>query len=353
MPSSKVDESSPSGWGLEELQVLAALGFGPDSVLMNEPKVFVDAPFLAALQRELFDELGAEEADRTLFHIGMIHGLRDASRISSAQPNQEGLPATVECPPLAMRFGAQKSDDGRLEVGGAWPDHFEAEARLSKLGVSSHPSCTLSAGYTSGWLSGTLDRDVVAVESTCRVAGGECCSFLAREEETWRDGSAEYDSRRLSVSALRAVACESDSGGGGVHHHESSSTLVAALPSQLDPEDPAIHIWGPVMVMPFTGPDTALHTIEMLSQDEATRGVRVVVLDLCGTVLDEGFGAAALEHLIEEVQSWGAEVILTGISPLAEEGIAELQANLLLSRKDLPEAIAYAFQIAEAQRHLL
>ena len=77
------------------------------------------------------------------------------------------------------------------------------------------------------------------------------------------------------------------------------------------------------------------------------------MLDLCGAVLDEAFGAAALENLIENVQSWGAEVILTGISPLSEDVVAELQANLLLSRKDLPEAIAYAFQVAEAQRHLL
>ncbi len=114
-----------------------------------------------------------------------------------------------------------------------------------------------------------------------------------------------------------------------------------------------MHIWGPVMVMPFTGPEAALQTIELLEQDDATRAVRVVVLDLCGVLLDEGFGAAAVERLIEDIQSWGAEVILTGISPLSEEVVAELQATLLLSRKDLPEAIAYAFQIAEAQRHLL
>ena len=44
---------------------------------------------------------------------------------------------------------------------------------------------------------------------------------------------------------------------------------------------------------------------------------------------------------------------MTGISPLSEHVVAELQASHLLSRKDLPEAIAYAFQIAEAQRHLL
>ena len=353
MPSSRAEESTPLGWGLEELQLLAALGFGPDSVLMNEPKLFVDSTFLAALQRELFDELGAEEAERTFFHIGLIHGLRDATQISDAQPGRDGLLPMVRCPPLAMRFGSQKAMDGLLEVAGAWLDHFEADARLSKLGASRHPACALSAGYTSGWLSGTLDRDVVAVERTCRVAGDECCSFVARDEATWRDGSGDYDGRRLSVASLRAVACEIADHDDPGHRHESASTLMGALPSHLDLEDPAVHIWGAVMVMPFTGPETALHTIEMMGREAATRSVRVVVLDLCGAVLDEAFGAAALESLVENIQSWGAEVILTGISPLSEDVVAELQANLLLSRKDLPEAIAYAFQIAEAQRYLL
>ncbi len=353
MNSSRAEESTPLGWGLEELQLLSALGFGPDSVLMSEPKLFVDSGFLAALQRELHDELGAEEAERTLFHIGLIHGLRDATRVSDVEPGRDGLLPVVECPPLAMRFGSQKTTDGILEVAGAWPDHFESEARLSKLGTGRHPACALSAGYTSGWLSGTLDRDVVAVERTCRVAGDECCSFVARDEAAWRDGSEGYDERRLSVAALRAVACEMANAGDPAYKHGSFSTVIAALPSHLDPEDPAIHIWGPVMVMPFAGPEIALQTLETLGRDEATRAVRVVVLDLCAAVLDEGFGAAALENLIEDIQSWGAEVILTGISPLSEDVIAELQANLLLCRKDLPEAIAYAFQIAEAQRHLL
>ena len=344
MPSSKA-EVSREGWGLEELHLLTALGFGPDSVLMSEPKLFVDLPFLAALQRELVEELGLEDAERTLFHIGAIHGLRDAARIGDALP---GPGRVVECPPLSMRFAAQSADEGELEMAGGWPDHFEAEAHLSKLGPSDAPSCALSCGYTSGWLSGTLGRDVVAVEHTCRAAGDPACSFVASDEGT----AVLAGRRRLPMESLRAVASEVRPSG-IQPAYPPHPALVESLPDQLDPDDPAVHIWGPVMVMPFTGPETALHTVEMLSRDDATRGVRVVVLDLCGELLDEGFGAAAVEGVIEQVQSWGAEVILTGIAPFSEEVVAELQANLLLSRKELPEAIAYAFQIAEAQRHLL
>jgi hypothetical protein len=70
-------------------------------------------------------------------------------------------------------------------------------------------------------------------------------------------------------------------------------------------------------------------------------------------VLDDGLGAAALERVVGEIQSWNAEVILTGVSPLSEETVAELQASHMLTRKDLAEAVAYAFQIADAQRRLL
>ena len=61
-----------------ELATLAAVGFGPETTLMTEPKLLVDARLLAALIVELEDELGSDAAARTLFQIGLIHGLRDA-----------------------------------------------------------------------------------------------------------------------------------------------------------------------------------------------------------------------------------------------------------------------------------
>jgi anti-anti-sigma regulatory factor len=348
MRSSEAEESCRQGWGLEELQLLAALGFGPDSALMSDPKLFVDGPFLSALQSELVCELGEEEAARTFFHIGLIHGLRDAARIGNAEPGVDGVVGILEAPPLAMRLGPSGATDEKagIALAGSWPEHFEAEARLGKLGVSRAACCSLSAGYTSGWLSGTLERDVVVRELSCRAAGDASCSFVAQDEHRARQSGSTRS--HLPIAAVRAVALAPGPGSApGDRSH------VDTLPTQIDPDDPAVHIWGPVMVMPFTHPEAAMQTVEMLTRDEATRAVRVVVLDLGGCMLDEAFGAAALEHVIDAMQSWGAEVVLTGISPLSEEVVAQLQAALMLTRKDLSEAIAYAFQIADAQRHLL
>ena len=78
--------------------------------------------------------------------------------------------------------------------------------------------------------------------------------------------------------------------------------------------------------------------------------MRVVVVDLAGAIIDEGFGAAALEQVLDSVEATGAEPILTGISPLSEAAVADIERAHLVIRKDLPDAIATAFQIAEALR---
>lgn len=342
-------------WGIEDLDMLAGIGFGPTSQLMTEPKLFVDARFLAALQVEFEEELGAEEAAIALFQIGLLHGLRDAMQFGDLDHARPGLPVLVGTAPLAMRFGAITPGPRGLELSGSWPDAHEAEARLSKLGQATRHVCLLSAGYTSGWLSAAFQVDMLAFETTCSAADGELCTFQAREVEAWTDdeltpGLARDLLARVQIKRLRELVQSRDAARASISSHEGASEGTS---SPMDPGEPAVHVWGPVMVMPFTDVDTALGTVEMLGRDPAMRSVRVVVVDLGGTILDEGFGAAALEQLIEDVEAWGADVILTGISPLSAEAVEDLASTQLLIRKDVPEAIAYAFQIAEAHQHLL
>ncbi len=111
-----------------------------------------------------------------------------------------------------------------------------------------------------------------------------------------------------------------------------------------------VHVWGPVMVIPFSGPDESLRALELLGRDPGARQVRVVIVDLSGALIDDGFGASALEQILESIESWGAEPILTGVSPLSAQVVADLERAHLVLQKDLPHAIATGFQIAEAQR---
>ena len=341
-----------------DLEMLERVGFGLDSVLMNDPKILVDGRFLAALLLEFEAELGRADAAEVLFQIGLIHGFRDAER-SLTEPSRSASAAGMVGPmhaatPIAMELQPIGGSEQGVSLRGRWPEIFEAEARLARCGRGGSPCCALSAGYTSGWLSGAYEADVLVVERACASAGDTACAFDAREIAAWR-GTAEAGVAGRRDAGLFARCREAARGQvAGVDRSDPDAAEARDLgPGRLDGADDAVHIWGPVMVLPFTNIDEALSTVEMLTRDPATNSVRAVVIDLRQAPLDDGFIAAGLERIIETLSGWDAEVILTGVSSIAEAIVAELETAHLLTRKELPDAIAAAFQIAEAQRHVL
>jgi len=104
------------------------------------------------------------------------------------------------------------------------------------------------------------------------------------------------------------------------------------------------------MVLPYAGPDDTLRALELIGSDPQARGVSVIVLDLAGAIVDEAFGALALEQIAHTAENWGTELIFAEPSALSERVIAELECPPLLVMKDLEQAIARAFQIAQSQR---
>jgi len=333
------------------------LGFGPEATLMTEPKLFLDGRLLAALVVELEDELGYEGAARTLFQIGLMHGLRDADRavahgLLSLAPSDSASRGRLFTP-IEMEIAAESGAGAGWHVTGHWPERREASAWLSKLGPSAQPSCWLSAGYTSGWLSGALDANVIAVEHTCAGCGAEACSFVARECEAWERaceaGAASSATLAfldivsgLDLDVHRALALRSPSG--------PSPDLIQSE-GDFEPDAPLVHIWGPVMIVPFTSADDLLRTTEAMSRDSGIREIGAVVIDLRDRAVDEAFDAAAIERAIETIEAWGAEPILTGVAPASARTVEDLEVAHLIVRKDLSEAIAAAFLIADAQRH--
>jgi hypothetical protein len=204
-------------------------------------------------------------------------------------------------------------------------------------------ACHLSAGYTSGWLSGTMDANILAVESTCAATGAEECRFIAREADGWR---ANGDSRAISLladlpfDAIRELVQSRSPGG--------ESGLGEGLDS-----DPVVHIWDTVMVIPFTNGDEAVRAVELIGPDPAARNVSVVVVDLSGVIVDEAFGAMLLEQIIDAAEAHGAETIFAAVSSLSEPVVCELSRQPLMIHKDLPQAVVAAFQVAAAQQTLV
>ena len=89
----------------------------------------------------------------------------------------------------------------------------------------------------------------------------------------------------------------------------------------------------------------------MISQEPGVTNVSVVVLDLCEAIIDEAFGAVALECIVEATDEMGVELILTGVSLLSERVLADFESCPLIY-KEMNSAIGAAFQIAKLQQQL-
>lgn len=326
---------------------LAVLGLDLQTTLRDEPRFLSDGRFLGALHDELREQLGAAEADAALLQLGFLHGLRDALDVvvSGFGQGAEYARHVPVAPRLAIRF-APGSESGGYAVEGAWPERHEAEAVLAALGTATSPRCVLSAGYTSGWLSGIHDADLLALEHRCAVRGDAACHFEAREASDWL---ARGHPRALEVLEALPFGALRDA---VIRHLESRPAPERPDREVFEPGAPIVHVWGPVMVIPFSGADESARALELIGRDPGARGVRVVIVDLGGAILDDGFGAAALEQVLDAVEGWGAEPVLTGVSPLSAPVVADLERSHLVIHKDLPEAIAAGFQIAQALRHV-
>ena len=325
---------------------LGVLGFDPAAVLLKEPGILLDPNFLGALHRELRSELGTTEADLSLLQMGFLHGLQDGmcARDDVFDENR-GQSKCMVAPPLAIQLRADTDETelGAIALRGLWPERTEATALVNALDEPLDPVCFISAGYTSGWLTGTLDADILALETSCSACGADTFSFAAREASTWRAlgdpatlrllDALPFDSFRTFVRATRDAQIEPKS---ELDRNDSDQAVV--------------HIWGPVMVIPFSNGDEALQAIDLIGQDPAAHDVSVVVIDLSGAIIDDSFGAMALEQVVDTIEAWGAEAIFAAVSPLSEPVVADLERQPLVTHKDLSQAVAAAFQIAAAQR---
>jgi len=318
----------------------------PEAVLERDPRVLFEPRFLSALHAELLAKSGAEQARRCLLRMGFLHGMQDAVRAQAATRARDAC-----APALVMRCRSLPSAEG-IEVHGDWPDRREAMGRLYASGTRGADCCALSAGYTSGWLSAMLDADLLAMEVGCGAEDGSACRFVAREASCW--GEAELRESGLDAipfDAFRAL----------VRAREARQTAVelagfasGTFPEefQLDREAACVHIWGPVMVIPFGGADEGLRALELIGVDPEAAEVSVVIVHLAHAVVDEAFGAMALEQIVQSAEAWGVETLFAEPSSLCERVIAELDHPPLLVVKDLEAAVVTAFQIAHSQRRL-
>jgi hypothetical protein len=360
---------------------LDELGFGPDSILMSDPKLFLDSAFLAIVTAEFRQELGDDCCRQALIEIGRHHGLRDANRTVCSESRADldrALAVAPSGPNLSMKFSSAHRSSGVLVLRGSWPEAHESLARLSRLGASEVPSCYLSAGYSAGWLAEIYNAEVEINEIACRSNGDRQCQFEAHLI-CLENGLEPSTSKPITLASTVAPCANETSteerlidlpmGDTDSHSANNPAQRLRAEPhkpshpkavdaetslySHIDPEDNAVHAWGPVMVLPFIDPDIADTTIQALEGESFTQHIKAVVIDLRGRPIDSERSAESLERILKKIDRWHAQAILAGVSEANQASVRAFSSVCLVSHKKLSEAIAMGFQIAEAQRHAL
>ena len=192
-PRSRHNEG-PTG---HDLHLAELLDFRPDQgvIRLHEQRVVIlSAAAMGLLRKELVDTLGRETARRLLLRFGFADGYHDAVNLrerSKWTSPLDGLRAGAMLHTLEgiVRAEVRRIDHdpatGQFEEEVAWHDSYEAEQHLHHYGRSSSPVCWSLLGYSSGFASACLGKEIYFRETECLGKGAKHCVAIGRDAERW------------------------------------------------------------------------------------------------------------------------------------------------------------------------
>lgn len=296
---------------------------------------------LARLRRNAFAGVGRPYAAGILYGMGLAQGLLDGLRAArrfgsalGAAPSHAGPGIPLLFPVARVR--ADRGFAGRLEPS------VEAGLHLRDFGPDTEPVCHVSAGYCSGWYSALLGEFLLVRELACTAHGAERCEFDARPADAWRaarDPQAATLLAYLDFEAMRQAALAKLAG----DEEEAEGSMMGAF----DPLSPAVHVWGPVMILPYSGSVDSLEAVQTILGDLGPAALRVVVLDLTGARVD-ALERTGLLRLLELLEAHKLESILVGLPSVDVRDLLPARAALTLPLRaaEISEGINLAFQLA-------
>jgi DNA-binding NtrC family response regulator len=180
-----------------DLHLAELLDFRPDQgvIRLHEQRVVIlSAAAMGLLRKELVDTLGLETTRRLLLRFGFADGYHDAvnlrERSAWATP-LDGLRSGAMLHTLEgiVRAEVRRIDHdpstGRFEEEVAWHGSYEAEQHLHHYGKSSSPVCWSLLGYSSGFVSACLGKEIYFREQRCLGQGAKHCVAVGRDAESW------------------------------------------------------------------------------------------------------------------------------------------------------------------------
>ena len=194
----------------KDLHLAELLDFRPDQgiIRLHEQRVVIlSAAAMGLLRKELVDTLGPDTARRLLLRFGFADGYHDAVNLrdrSNWSTPLEGLRAGAMLHTLEgiVRAHVERVDDdaetGRFWQEVIWHDSYEAEQHLHHYGASDAPVCWSLVGYSSGFVSACMGREIYFRENQCLGQGASHCVAVGRDAEGW---GADIDAIRADFHA--------------------------------------------------------------------------------------------------------------------------------------------------------
>ena len=293
---------------------------------------------LAQLRGQTLRASGLADGSGILYGLGYTEGQLEGLRITRSFESGAATAPRFAGPAVPLLFQAEGASL-ELPIRGRLSCSPEARSHIDQFGETEHPVCFVSSGYAAGWYSEMLGQPVAVREVACRAAGAPACLFEAMPAADMpRD--PEFPWAGLDLQALgdcaRNLSLDREPEGG--------------MLGCFDPMSPAGHIWGPVMVLPYSGVLDSEDAIASVAEDLDIEQLRVVLIDMTGARVD-GLEAVGLVRLLDTISGIGIEAIVVGLDRNA--GRAFHAADTLtqpLMVRDLSEGIALAFQICDSTR---
>jgi hypothetical protein len=305
---------------------------------------------LSALRCDVIGAVGAPYAQGILYGIGYSEGLIDGLRLVRSFLCHGTTPPRRPGPGLPILF-EPRSGHARGELSGWLRASIEAKLHQQGFGPSTEPVCFVTAGYAAGWYTELLDAPILVRERACSGRGDPLCEFEARPLDDWRRAADPWLTELLpylDVDGLRARARVSlpESAAGDTGESEDAAHPGGVL-GGFDAMSPAAHVWGPVMLLPYSGAEDSLAAIDTILKEVGMAQIRVVIIDLQGVRLDPR-ELAGVARVLAHARDRNLQGVVSGVaSPRRARGELSWEDALTstLHARTLTEAVALGFQL--------
>ena len=323
------------------------MSLGPGELLPKpsvSPRLALeDAQTLSTLRRQVFETAGPTDGPGILYSLsfceGMIDGLRVMRDYSTAGAPRPGAAGALL--PIVFR-----PEGGMLEshFGGSLRRSIEAGLHRREYPSASGPVCFVSQGYAAGWYSAILGETILVREISCAACGQASCRFEARPAEHWLAEDNPWARALLPFLELDTIRERAEQQSQELDEETKEGDMLG----NFDPMSPAVHVWGPVMILPYSGPEDGVLALDSICEDVGEGQIRVVVVDTTGALIDP-VEAVGLTRLLDALEAKGVESIMVGIGDRAS-GYLQARGDgheAPLMARNLSEAIALGFQISQ------